>query len=91
MARKYAAVEFEGKECAVVPFIWLINNNQSCYWPKAGYLLKTMLEKYSSPDVTWPLFKVQKVLCVCGKLTHKLICTFVFVMHVCAYRFCNGC
>ncbi|XP_048505402.1 uncharacterized protein LOC125499808 isoform X2 [Athalia rosae] len=62
----YAIVEFlkgSNKEYAVVPIVWLYNNNKMCYWPRVKTeteLMKFVKEK-SSYDKKWPKFPVNKI------------------------------
>lgn len=87
MAKRYAAVEFERKECAVVPMGWIINRD--CYLPKTTHKLKFLIETASPPDLTWSLFKIEKILCVCGKLYTLKDCSNAYLTGVCAYRVLN--
>lgn len=47
----YAAVEFDKKQCDVVPLSWLVDNQTNCYWLKAknqGHLEK-MVKSLAMP------------------------------------------
>ncbi|XP_068993186.1 uncharacterized protein [Neodiprion pinetum] len=63
----YAIVEFvvgEKRECALVPVLWLVDNNTICYWPRTKneeHFLKLVKSK-AIYQKTWPKYPVHNVL-----------------------------
>nr|XP_046491125.1 uncharacterized protein LOC124223328 [Neodiprion pinetum]XP_046491127.1 uncharacterized protein LOC124223328 [Neodiprion pinetum] len=63
----YAIVEFvvgEKRECALVPVLWLVDNNTICYWPRTKneeHFLKLVKSK-AIYQKTWPEYPVHNVL-----------------------------
>jgi hypothetical protein len=69
----YAIAEFlKGihKEYAVVPMIWLHDNNKTCYWPrvKTETELVKLVQENSPYNQKWPKYKVHRVLKTSGKI-----------------------
>lgn len=63
----YAVVQFLNgalqKECAVVPIIWLMDNNSICYWPNTKSDVKKALVKSNAIyESSWKQFDVDTVL-----------------------------
>ncbi|CAH0562874.1 unnamed protein product [Brassicogethes aeneus] len=60
----YSCVEFEKKECAIVPLIWLIGSDpQRCYWPNS--CLESAVLEQRPPTTSWPTFLVKKLHFTC--------------------------
>ncbi|XP_046410899.1 uncharacterized protein [Neodiprion pinetum] len=63
----YAVIEFlvgEDRECALVPVLWLVENNTQCYWPRTkteDHFTKLVKSK-AAYEKTWPKFAIHKVL-----------------------------
>lgn len=66
----FAVIEFEGRETAVVPMIWLLDNNKHCYWPKCKSQkeLDKLVQAATLPNASWPFFPVKKTVYCAGNL-----------------------
>ncbi|CAH0550199.1 unnamed protein product [Brassicogethes aeneus] len=60
----FAAIEFEKKECAVVPLCWVIEDQTMCYWPKQTGLqvFTKMVKTMMQPKKSWNKFKIVEIL-----------------------------
>lgn len=63
----YAVVQFLNKtqkECAVVPLIWLTDNNSICYWPntKSDIKFKALVKSNAVYQSSWKKFDINAVL-----------------------------
>lgn len=63
----YAVVQFLNgtqKECAVIPLIWLTDNNSVCYWPntKSDAKFKALVKSNAIYQSSWKKFDVNTVL-----------------------------
>lgn len=76
----YAVVEFRKvglngikRECAVIPIIWLIENNTKCYWPSVKYEESFLhYVKTKKPyEKSWHKYQVYKILHTTGKIKLK--------------------
>ncbi|CAH1107454.1 unnamed protein product [Psylliodes chrysocephalus] len=68
-AKMFAVVEFENRDCALLPLAWLFDNQKKTYWPRVAreetFLKYVKNEK--KPQSSWATFAVNKILFVTGK------------------------
>lgn len=84
----YAVIEFlvgEDRECALVPVLWLVENNTQCYWPRTkteDHFTKLVKSK-AAYEKTWPKFAIHKVLHTGGDYWNvELFFTIVYGLNV---------
>ncbi|XP_011699428.1 PREDICTED: uncharacterized protein LOC105456814 [Wasmannia auropunctata] len=63
----YAVVQFlkgTQKECAIIPLIWLTDNNSICYWPNTKFEIKfqALVKSNAVYESSWKKFDVNAVL-----------------------------
>lgn len=75
MLQTYAIVEFEKKDCAIVPMTWICGNN--CFWPKSYKDLKMfqqLVSEYTPPSQDWPQHRIIKIHDTLGLCTlHNMV------------------
>lgn len=67
---KFAVVEFEENELAVVPETWLDAMNKMCRWPKAKTTerITAAVNRGVDPEETWDSYRVVRIFGKYGKL-----------------------
>lgn len=67
----YAVVEFEKKQCDVVPLCWLRDDETKCLWPRKVTDEKTLsilVRNCTAPKASWIKYIVIKVHELIGRL-----------------------
>lgn len=64
----FGIVEFEHRNCAVVPLNWLIDDEKQCYWPRASskQAFEKMVVTCKQAANSWPKYPVVKIFNVTG-------------------------
>lgn len=61
VSKKFAVVEFTAEgSVALIPAIWLLENNKKCYWPSkaVGSQLNSVVKKCATPAEDWTVYDV---------------------------------
>ncbi|KAJ8930646.1 hypothetical protein NQ314_016561 [Rhamnusium bicolor] len=60
----YAVVEFENRDCMVVPLSWLCDNQTKCYWPKISTeeQFYSYVKSCKDPKSSWNKYTVGMIL-----------------------------
>lgn len=83
----YAVVQFLNKtrkECAVVPLIWITDNNSICYWPntKSDVKFKALVKSNAVYQSSWKKFNVNAVLHTEGIYETRILKTYVNLLYI---------